>query len=51
MSGLIWIRTVWHSDVIPETISKKNNFENEKSADDKIMKNYQAWKELKANQP
>ena len=32
MSGLIWIKTVWHSDGMPERIFLKNDFE-KKSAD------------------
>ena len=26
MSGLIWIKTVWHSDGIPERILRKDRF-------------------------
>ena len=34
MSGLIWIKTIWHSDGIPEFFPEKVDFK-KKSGDDK----------------
>ena len=30
MSGLIWVQTVWHSDVIPERLFWKSNLKKQK---------------------
>ena len=44
MSGLIWIKTVLHSDGIPEKMTLKKK----QQATKKTMKNYPADKDLKA---
>ena len=50
MSGLIWIKTVWHSNCIPERIFQKSDSENKKAAEDKeTWKNNPAGKEFNVN--
>ena len=46
MSGLIWIRTVWHSDGIPEGIFRKSWYKKNQQTTKKNMKNYPVGNEL-----